>query len=70
MSKIGIILILEYAGLSYALQSKLTRDKALDQAYSRYCTSDIHIEVTKQFSALPKEYSTLQFTEFILKHRL
>jgi hypothetical protein len=67
-----IILILEHAFLSHAPQSKPTRDEALDWAYSRYCASGVHNEVTKQFSESlrPKAYSILQFTEFILKHRL
>jgi hypothetical protein len=65
-----MILILEHACLSFASQSQPTKDEALDQAYSRYCASDVHDEVTKQFPASPEEYSTLQFTEFILKHRL
>jgi hypothetical protein len=69
-SKIVTILILENACLSYTSQSRPTRDEALDQAYSQYCASDIHIDLAMQFSASPKEYSIPQFTEFILKHRL
>jgi hypothetical protein len=69
-SVIVIILILEHACVSYASQSNPTRDEALDQAYSRYCASGVHNEVTKQFFAPPKEYSIPQFTAFILKHRL
>jgi hypothetical protein len=57
MSKIVTILILEHACLSYTSQSKPTIDEALLQAYSRYCVSNIHINLTKQFSAHPKEYS-------------
>jgi hypothetical protein len=68
--KIVSILILENACLSYTSQSKPTRDEALDQAYSRYCTSNIHIDLTKQFHAPPKTYSFLQFMEFILRHHL
>jgi len=64
------ILILEHASLLYASQSKSTRDEALDRACSRYSASGVHSEVTEQFFAPPTEYSTLQFTEFILKHRL
>jgi len=67
---IVLILILEHACLSYASQSELTTDMALNQAYSLYCASDIYIEIIKEFSAPPKEYSILQFTDFILKHRL
>jgi hypothetical protein len=68
--KIAIILIIEYACLSYASQSKPTRDEALDQAYSRYCASDIYTELMMQFSGPPDKYSILQFTEFLLMHRL
>jgi len=67
---IVMILILEHACLSYASQSNPTRDEALDRAYVRYCASGVHDNVTKQFFEPPKEYSILQFTEFILKHRL
>ena len=65
-----IILILEDACLYFASQSKPNKDEALDQAHSRYCASGVHGEVTKQFFAMPTEYSILQFNEFILKHRL
>jgi hypothetical protein len=64
-----MILILENACLSYASQS-LIRDEALDRAYSHCCASDILIDLTKQFCASPKEYSIMQFMEFILKHHL
>jgi len=67
---IAIILILEHACLSYASQSKPIRDEALDMAYSRYCASGVHNEVVKQFVAPLEEYSILQFTEFVLQHRL
>ena len=69
-SKIVTILILEYVCLYHASQSKPTRDEALDRAYSRYCASGVHSEVTKQFFAVPAEYSIIQFTEFLLKRRL
>jgi len=65
-----MILVLENACLSYVSQSKPTRDVALDQAYSQYCASSVHNEVTRQFSLRPEAYSDHQFTEFILKHRL
>jgi len=67
---IVVVLILEYACLSYASQSKPTRDEALDQAYSQYCASAIHSALPEQFSASTKEYSIPQFTEFILTHHL
>jgi hypothetical protein len=65
-----IILILENACLSYTLWTKPTINEALDQAYSRYCASNIHLDLIKEFCASPKEYSIPQFMEFILKHRL
>jgi hypothetical protein len=68
--KIAIILVLENACLSYASQSKPTRDVALDQSYSQYRSSGVHNVVKRQFSLHPKAYSIHQFTEFILKHRL
>ena len=67
--KIVIILILEHACLSYASQS-LIRNEALDRAYSQCCASDILLDLTKQLGASSKEYSIIQFTEFILKHHL
>jgi hypothetical protein len=71
--KVVNILILESACVSFTKLNNPTTDKAmneLDQAYSRYCASNIHIDLTKQFSASSKEYSILQFMDFILKHRL
>jgi len=70
ISKLAMVLILEHACLSFASQSKPTKDEALDEAYSRYCASSVHNELTKQFSAPPEEYSIPQFTEFIHKYRL
>jgi len=70
MFKIAIILILEHACLSYASQFKPTSDEALDEASSQFKASNIHNAVIEQFSASPKECSILQFTEFILSHRL
>lgn len=67
---IVIILILDYACVVFASQSIQDRDEALKQAYSQYCTSDIHTQVINQLSAPFKEYSVLHFKEFILKHRL
>ena len=67
--QIGIILILEHACISYSSQLKPTRDEALVQAYSQYCASGVYDKI-KQFFASPKEYSILQFTEFILNHHL
>lgn len=69
-SKTVIILILEKACLSYTSQSKPTSNKALNWAYSRYCASNIHINLTKQFCASPSKYSIPQFMESILKHHL
>jgi hypothetical protein len=65
-----ILLILEHACLSYASQSKPTRDEALNQAYSQYRASGVHNAIIKHFSAPPKQYSISQFMEFILEHHL
>ena len=67
---IATILILEHACLFNGSQPKSTRDEALDRAHSRYVSSGIHNTVTKQFSGSPTQYSVLDLTEFILKHRL
>jgi hypothetical protein len=69
-SKIAIILILENACLFYASEPQPDRNAALDRAYYRYKTSDIHFAARKEFSAPSVEYSISQFTEFILAHRL
>ena len=65
-----IIFILENACLSYASQSALNRDEALDKAYSQYKVSNIYNIVTQQFSAPAKECSILQLRDFILQHHL
>ena len=44
--------------------------EALDNAYSLYKQSGTHQMVISQFPGSPNDYSTLQFTEFILQHRL
>jgi hypothetical protein len=70
ISGIVISIILEHTCLLYASQLKPPRKEALDRAYSLYRSSGVHSAVRKQFSAPPMEYSLLQFTEFILNHRL
>jgi len=67
---IAVTIILDYACLIYASQLNPTREDALERAYSRYTSSDFHNIVRTQFSAPPMQYSTLQFVEFILNHRL
>jgi len=64
------ILILDCASIIYASPSHPTLDDALDQACSQYESSDIHNAVKGQFSLPPEQYSILQFTEFVLGHRL
>ena len=64
------LLILDRACLSYATSSKPSLKKALNKACAQYITSPIHGIITKQFSASPRAYSTSQFTEFVLQHRL
>ena len=68
--QIASILILDRACLFYAPASRLSLEDALDQAYSLYKSSGIHIVVKEQFSLRPEQYSILQFTEFVLSHRL
>jgi hypothetical protein len=67
---IAITLILENACLSFASESRLIIDEALDVAYSRYRDYDIHMAVIKRFYGSPMKYSTSEFTAFILDHRL
>ena len=67
--KIVTILILERAYLLFVSSSPSLSD-ALDQAYRQYKSSDTHDAVKEQFSLRPKRYSILQFTEFVLSHRL
>ena len=69
-SEIVTVLILDHAALLYASPSRPTLDDALDQAYSQYESSDTHNAAKEQFSLSPKEYSILEFTEFILRHRI
>ena len=69
-SEIVTVLILDHAALLYASPSPPTLDDALDQAYSQYGSSDTHNAAKEQFSLSPKEYSILEFTEFVLSHRI
>ena len=69
-SKSASILILDRAALFYASPSFPNVEGALDQAYDQYKSSDTHNAVKEQFSLRPKRYSVLQFTNFILSHRL
>jgi hypothetical protein len=64
------LLILDHASLYFASSLNPRLEDALDNAYSQYISSKTHDAVQKQFSASPEEYSILQFTEFILEHRL
>ena len=69
-SEIVTVLILDHAALLYASPSRTTFDDALDQAYSKYESSDTHHAAKEQFSLSPNQYSILQFTEFVLSHRI
>jgi len=64
------ITILEYACRFLASSPGSTLVKALDEAYSRYKQSGTHEVVESQFPGSPNEYTSLQFTEFILQRRL
>jgi len=66
----AIVIILEHACLLHASQLHPTIKEALDRAFSQYRSSDIHNAVRKQFSAPPMQYTILQYTEFIVEHRL
>ena len=70
MLKIGVILILEHTCILYAFRAQPNSDEALEKAYSRYKSSDVHSAVRNQFSGPHSQYSLLDITEFILKHRL
>jgi hypothetical protein len=70
MSRTATLLILEYACRFYTSQPQPNSDEALAEAYSQYKASNTHTAVTKWFSAPRIHYSILEFTEFILKHRL
>ena len=69
-SKIVTILILDHASLFYASPSRPTLEHALNQACSQYKSSDTHTAVKEQFLLPPEQYSLLQFTDFVLSHRL
>ena len=69
-SEIVTVLILDHTALLYASPSLPTLDDALDQAYSQFESSDTHTAAKEQFSLSPKEYSILEFTEFVLSHRI
>ena len=69
-SKIVTILILDCASLFYVSLSPPTLKDALNQAYSQYKSSDTHTAVREQFLLPPEQYSILQFTDFVLRHRL
>jgi len=64
------ILILDRVSILYVSPSQPTLMAALDQACLECRSSDTHNAVKEQYSLPPKEYSILQFTEFVLSHRL
>jgi hypothetical protein len=64
------ILILDLAFFFYISTSFPTVGHALDKAFSQYKSSDTHNAVKEQFVLPPNQYSILQFTEFVLSHRL
>jgi hypothetical protein len=65
-----MVLILEHACRFTALRSLHEKPEALHKAYLQYKASETHSAVTEQFSAPPAQYSIVEFTEFILTHRL
>jgi len=64
------VLILECASLLCASPSAPTLYEALDNACSRYVSSDTHTAVKQQFLLSPSQYSIREFTEFVLTHHL
>ena len=69
-SKTAIILILEYATIRYASPSHPTCEEVLNEAFSQFISSNTHNVVLQEFVLSPKSHSALQFTEFVLTHRL
>ena len=70
MSKIVTVLILEYACILYASQLRPSCEEALDKACSQFISSSTYNTVNPLFLPSSEPYSTQQFTEFILMHRL
>jgi len=62
---IVIVLIFKHVCLSYASQSKLSLDEALEAAYSQCQAFNIYDIVMNQFSAPPKKDFISQLAEFI-----
>ena len=65
-----MIIVLDHATLFHASPSRPTLDRALDQACSRYKSSNIHNTIKEHFTRPPKQYTVTQFTDFVLRHRL
>ena len=70
--KTASILILECAAIRYASSSRPSPrcEEVLDEACSQFISSNTHNVVHQEFVLSPKSYSALQFTEFVLTHRL
>ena len=68
--KTATVLILEYATIRIASPSRPTRQEVLDEACSRFISSNAHNVVHQEFVLSTESYSALQFTEFVLAHRL
>ena len=68
--QIATVLILEYTSILFASPSRPSRAEALDKACFRFIYSNTYSAVNQLFLPSPKLYSTQQFTEFILMHRL
>ena len=67
---IVMIIILEYACRFRASSPDFTPVKALHKAYSRCKESGTHKAVRERFSRSRKQYSFMEFTEFIFQNRL
>ena len=68
--QIATVLILEYTTILFASPSRPSRVEALDKACSQFIYSNTHGAVNQLFLPSPKLYSTQEFTEFLLMHRL
>ena len=68
--QIATVLILEYTTILFASPSRPSRVEALDKACSQFICSNTYSAVNQLFLLSPKLYSTQQFTEFLLMHRL
>jgi hypothetical protein len=68
--QIATVLILEYTAILYVSPSRPSREEAFEKACSQFIYSNSHNAVNRLFLLSPKPYSTQQFIEYLLMHRL